>query len=267
MKLQMDTLAYTNGLRSLPPEQKMIFAFTLLFIGLVAHGFVQVCIWIWMSIWIVFYAKIPLGTYIRLMLLLISFLCMSLPAMMISILSKGQVSLNHLDVWIGFAVGDRYIYVSHSGVKQAFSVLIRSLASVSCLYFLLLTVPFVEILQVMRRWRMPVIVLELLLLMYRFVFVLLETAEKIWIAQKSRGGHQGFFRSLKDLGQLLVQLFGKTMQRYQQITIGLKARGFVDEIQIVSTYPFVSSKRYVLEAIIGSFILLGLEWLTGAGLL
>ena len=65
MTLKLDTLAYTNQLRRLPPEHKLIFAFTTLIISLCSHALVQILIVIWMSIWTVIYAKIPAGIYIH----------------------------------------------------------------------------------------------------------------------------------------------------------------------------------------------------------
>ncbi|WP_240491804.1 CbiQ family ECF transporter T component, partial [Acinetobacter baumannii] len=59
------------------------------------------------------------------------------------------------------------------GAQRAGVLFMRSLASVSCLYFILLTVPFTELLAVLRRMKMPVLLTDLLLVMYRFVFVFL----------------------------------------------------------------------------------------------
>ena len=64
MKMQIDTLAYTNKLRRLAPEQKLLFAIALLIITAFAHPVVQILIAVWVSIWTIFYAGIPTKIYL-----------------------------------------------------------------------------------------------------------------------------------------------------------------------------------------------------------
>ncbi len=260
MRLHLDTLAYTNRLRGLPPEQKLLFAGGTLMIALLSHPLVQVVVFLWMSGWIVAYARIPLKMYAGLLSLNTAFLMMSLLALCISWTPTRQMTAVVADVWAGFRWGEWYVYLSRTGVTQALQVAIRAVAAVSCLYFVLLTVPFAELLQVMRRLRVPTLVTELLLVMYRFVFVLLETAEQVWVAQVSRGGYRGFRKGMSDLGRLIVKLFVRTTERVQQLTMGLSARGFTGQLQVVSAVRFQPSRRYAMEAMAGWFLLLSLEW-------
>ena len=84
MTLKLDTLAYTNQLRRLPPEHKIIFAFTTLIISLCSHPLVQILMVLWMTVWIVIYARIPAGVYLRLLMFTIVFCLTSLPALMVN---------------------------------------------------------------------------------------------------------------------------------------------------------------------------------------
>jgi len=74
MSLQIDTLAYTNQLREIPPEQKLIFAIATLIISLFTHPLIQILIAIWMGVWTVIYAKIPAGIYLKLLIVASFFL-------------------------------------------------------------------------------------------------------------------------------------------------------------------------------------------------
>ena len=49
----------------------------------------------------------------------------------------------------------------------------------SCLYFLALSTPMTDILNELRKLRIPALLLELMMLTYRFIFVLLEIASSI----------------------------------------------------------------------------------------
>ena len=127
-----------------------------------------------MGIWTVIYAKIPVGVYWRLLMFTIVFCLTSLPALMINGVTIADLQIVQLDSLYGMTFGQFYIYISRTGSMQAWEILTRSLASVSCLYFLMLTVPFTEILQTLRWLRFPVLLTDLLLLMYRFIFILLK---------------------------------------------------------------------------------------------
>jgi cobalt/nickel transport system permease protein len=266
MSLQLDTLAYTNQLRKLPPEHKLIFALTTLAIALSTHPLVQILIVLWMGIWIVIYAKIPLGVYWQLLTFTIVFCLTSLPALIVNGVGINDLQTVRLDSWYGLTLGHFYIYISHSGSLQALGVLIRALASVSCLYFLMLTVPFTEILQILRRLGFPIILTDLLLLMYRFIFILLTTANELWTAQNSRGGYRTWQTSMKSLALLIGQLLQRTLQKYSQFSLGLKSRGMQGEFRVWHPRRYHPSRRYTIEAISGCVILIGLEFWQYAGI-
>ncbi|MBD2202254.1 cobalt ECF transporter T component CbiQ [Calothrix sp. FACHB-1219] len=266
MSLQIDTLAYTNRLRSLPPEHKLIFAFTTLAISLASHSLVQILIVIWLSIWIVIYAKIPAGVYFRLFMFTIVFCLTSLPALIVNGVALSNLQSVKLDAWYGLTIGNFYIYISHSGTIQAWGIFTRALASVSCLYFLMLTVPFIEILRTLRYLKFPVLLTDLLLLMYRFIFILLNTANELWIAQNSRGGYGNLAIGMKSLAILIGQLLQRTLQRYSQFSLGLEARGFVSEFRVWHPHRYRPQLRYIIEAIFGCLLLIGLDFWRNAGI-
>ncbi|MBN3870578.1 cobalt ECF transporter T component CbiQ [Nostoc sp. JL33] len=266
MSLQLDTLAYTNRLRKLPPEHKLIFAFTALAISLATHPLVQILMALWMGVWTVIYARIPAGIYFRLLLFTIVFCLTSLPALMVNGVGIADLQSVQLDSWYGLTLGHFYIYISHSGSIQAWGILTRALASGSCLYFLMLTVPFTEILQTLCYLRFPALLTDLLLLMYRFIFILLNTANELWTAQNSRGGYITWRSGMKSLALLIGQLLQRTLQRYSQFSLGLEARGFMGEFRVWHPRRYRPQRRYIIEAISGCVGLIGLEIWRNAGI-
>ncbi|MEH2051270.1 cobalt ECF transporter T component CbiQ [Nostoc sp.] len=266
MSLQIDTLAYTNRLRRLPPEHKLIFAFTTLTISLATHPLVQILIALWMGVWTVIYARIPAGVYFRLLMFTIVFCLTSLPALMVNGVAITDLQSVKLDSWYGLTLGHFYIYISHSGSIQALGILTRALASVSCLYFLMLTVPFTETLQTLRYLGFPVLLTDLLLLMYRFIFILLNTADELWTAQNSRGGYRTWRSGMKSLALLIGQLLQRTLQKYSQFSLGLQARGFVSEFRVWHPRRYRPQARYIIEAICGCVGLIVLDFWRNAGI-
>ncbi|MEA5580974.1 cobalt ECF transporter T component CbiQ [Nodularia harveyana UHCC-0300] len=260
MTLQIDTLAYTNRLRWLAPEQKLLFAIALLIITAFAHPPVQILIAIWMSIWTVIYAGIPLKIYLKLVYIASLFWLTSLPALVINGVHNNYLNIIQEDVIIGFNLSSYYIYLSHHGIEQGWTILTRAIASLSCLYFLMLTIPFAELLQTLRRFGFPVLLTDILLLMYRFIFVLLNTASQLLTAQKSRGGYSTFKISIKSLSLLIGQLLRRTLENYRQVSLSLASRGFNGEFKVWHSQRYHLSPRYAIEAIMGCVILIGLAW-------
>lgn len=260
MTLQIDTLAYTNRLRWLAPQQKLLLAIALLIIAAFAHPQVQILITIWISIWTVVYAGIPAKIYFKLVYIGSLFCLTSLPALLINGVETSHINLVQNDSVTGLTLGNFYVYVSRHGIEQGFTILTRAISSLFCLYFIILTTPFTEILQTMRRVGFPVLLTDLLLLMYRFIFVLLNTASELWTAQQSRGGYRTFKSGIKSLSLLIGQLLKRTFINYSQISLTLASRGFNGEFKFWHPQRYFVSKRYGIEAIIGCVILIILEF-------
>lgn len=262
MRLQIDTLAYTNQLRQLPPEHKLAFALTVLIIALVAHAFVQLLITLWLSVWTIGYAKIPLSVYLRLLGIAVAFWFTSLPALLLDVVPVQDMTQVCADLGAnqsGVTVGSFYLYLSQGGMALSEQMLARAMATSACLYFVMLTVPFVALLDVLRRMGLPLILSELLLLMYRFIFILLATASEIGTAQRSRNGYSTWKLSLHSLSGLVTQLLQRAIYHYRQFALSTAARGFNGEFRVWSSQRYQASLRYTLEAVVGCVVLVGLN--------
>lgn len=258
VRLHLDTLAYTNRLRHLPPEHKLAFALAVLTIALLAQPFVQLMIAGWLSVWTVGYGKIPLRVYLRLLSIVIMFWLAGVPALLIDVVPIQEISL--ASARDGITIGSFYFCWSQSGMVLLGQMLTRTLATSACLYFVMLTIPFAVLLGVLQRIGLPLILQELLLLMYRFIFLLLAIASEIGIAQQSRNGYRNWKRSLYSLSSLVSQLLQRSMQHYHQFTLSTAARGFDGTFRVWSSQEYHTSPRYALEAVVGCAVLIGLSF-------
>lgn len=251
MPYSPDAYAYTNRLKQLPPQQKLIFALVILSIALVTHPITQGLIFVWLSVWIIGYARIPAKVYGRVSFAIMFFLFASLPALIVEGGSAAREAVTQSNALAGVAFGDWYFFVSQTGLMRAIEVSMRSLACVSCLLFILFTIPFAELLSILRRCRLPSLLIELLLLMYRFIFLFLDVALQLELAQRSRGGYRTRQRWLHSAGLLIGQLVVRSLQRYQQFSLGLAARGFNGNFKVYTDRSYRYSKRYAIESLVG----------------
>jgi cobalt/nickel transport system permease protein len=256
--MHIDTLAYTNRLCRLPPAHKLGFALVLLAIAYVTPVSIQLLILGWVSIWVVIYAKVPTFVYLRLLWLTAIFWLSSVPAIVLNVVGMVDRVTVRLDSLWGWQLGDYYLYVSQQGLVQAGELGARTIATSACMYLILLTVPFVALLDIFRRWGCPTLLTELLFLMYRFIFILLDTARELWIAQNARGGYRTRRLWMHSVSLLVGQLLRRTLVNYQQVSLSLAARGFNGEFQVWHSRSYQPSRRYSWEAAIGCTILITL---------
>lgn len=219
---------------------------------------VQALISLWLFVWVVQYAQISPRIYLRLLSLPLGFLLLGLPAWIIGAGRADQLATFRSDVLWGAPIGPVYLYLSQQGLEQSRGIVFRSLALTSCLYFLLLTVPFWEIIRLLSRWGCPPLLTELILLMYRLIAVLRATAQELLTAQQSRCGYGAWRPGLNSLSLLTGQLLQRALNHYREISLGLAARGYTGELKFWSRRHHQPSWRYSAEAVGGYFFLLGL---------
>lgn len=255
MHHQIDSLAYSNRLRYLPPEHKLLFAATLFCFGFAAPPVLQILITIWMAIWIVGYAQIPASIYLKLQAIPLGFWLVSFPALIFGAVGTTNIEPVQADIVRGISFGNLLIYCSRQGIQQAGFLLTRSVALTSCMYFILLTTPFAEMIRILRKIGCPGAIAELLTLMYRFIFLLTETANQLLIAQQVRVGYGNWKTGLRSAGIVAGQLLHQTLENYRQIALGLTSRGYGGELQVWSIRRDKPNPRYTAEAVFGCWLL------------
>ena len=122
-------------------------------------------------------------------------------------------------------------------IIESVKVLFRSLAAVSCLYFLSLSTPIVELLSVLRKLKVPKLFIELMSLIYRFIFIILDTVNMIYISQNSRLGYSNLKTGYNSLGKLIGSLFLSSYKRSQDMYTALESRCYDGDINVIeNTY-------------------------------
>ena len=129
-----------------------------------------------------------------------------------------------------------------AGLFTASEIFIKSMASVSALYFLILTVPVVDIINILRMLKIPELFIELMLLIYRFIFVFLDTMEKIRVSQKSRLGYSNIVSRFKSTAILISTLFTLSFKKSMDIHNVLVSRCYSGKIRFMQKkYEFSPS--------------------------
>ncbi|HOV80880.1 MAG TPA: cobalt ECF transporter T component CbiQ [Bacillota bacterium] len=245
----IDCYAYSNKLRSCHPGEKFVFAFLTMAICLAFPSrTASLAVIVLMAGAAILGAGIPWRVYIKLMSVPLSFLLAGAAAIAVSV-SRGGGPV------YGITIGVFTLGVSPRDFSTAADVLFKSLGSVSCLYFLSLTTPVTEIISVLKKMRIPALFIELMSLVYRFIFVMMETASRIYVAQSSRWGYASFKTSYRSLSRLLSAVFLRSYYRSQMTYTALVSRCYTGELNVIEPRYAASVKNIMLIVLIEILLL------------
>jgi cobalt/nickel transport system permease protein len=106
------------------------------------------------------------------------------------------------------------------------SAIVKSNLCILTLLLLTWTTPFHELLQQLRHWSFPVIMLTTLALMYRYLPVLGEETRRMSRARASRTFSRRRWSSWRNLAEIIGQLFIRSADRAERIYLAMCARGW-----------------------------------------
>ncbi|OUN21855.1 cobalt ECF transporter T component CbiQ [Flavonifractor sp. An82] len=127
-------------------------------------------------------------------------------------------------------VGERLWGFTADGLYLGAQIFCKAMGTIGCMYFLALNTPVTDLTMALEKLHVPRLLVELMELIYRFIFVLAETAEHIHTAQDSRLGYQGFRRSVSSLGMLASMVFLRSWRKAERIYTALESRGYTGSL-------------------------------------
>ena len=112
------------------------------------------------------------------------------------------------------------------GLQSGLELALRILGGVSTLLFFSLTTPLPELMRAARFFRCPTLLVELTMIIYRYLFLLLEEGQRIRNAQVARLGYASFRSGLTSSGILGGMLILRTYDRAERNMVAMRSRGY-----------------------------------------
>jgi cobalt/nickel transport system permease protein len=106
------------------------------------------------------------------------------------------------------------------------SIVLKSTLCLATMILLTSATPFAELLRALRALRMPALLVTVLALMYRYLFVLIDEAERMQRARAGRTFTRRRAHAWASLGTLIGQLFVRSTERAERIYAAMCARGW-----------------------------------------
>lgn len=157
-----------------------------------------------------------------------------------------------------FSAGGVYVYLPYGGAKLAFSLMLKAMAALSAMYMLVLSTPASEVIGVFRSFHVPKLILELMNMIYRFIFVMIDTQRCMKQAAESRLGYCDFKTSCRSFGSTAGNLFVVSLKKANTYYDALTARCYDGELLFLEEEKKV--KGWQVGAAACYFLVLILVW-------
>lgn len=231
---QIDRLSYLSRFKKYSAAEKALFCVGSLLLCLVFQSIAMAVLIIAVnSILVTAVGKTPVGTYVRLI---------AAPALFLAVTS--------MTVAVEIGIRPMYISVSRSGVMRACTLMAVAAGCMTCLFALTLTTPAGDLTALMRKMRMPSLIVDLMTFMYRSVFVLWDTAVSVKRSVYSRLGDRSFCVSVHCFVRIVPSLFVLSVRRASLAYDAMEARGYEGGgIRVMSDRPKTDFRHVAAVAV------------------
>lgn len=235
--MQIDYYAYRSGLRQWNAGVKAVLAVGSLLLILGFDNMWAALAGLCMTSGItLLLGKTPWKVYGRLLLLPFAFLIFGCVAIAVEFAGSpaGEWNLN---------AGFFWICMSGEGLRQAGYVFLKSMAGMSALFMLSLSTPAAELIGVLQKCRLPGVLIELMHLIYRYLFILLDVALQLDTASKARLGDRSFVQSCRSFAMIAGNVFLISLKKGNQYYDALLARGYEGRLAFWTEEALVTRRQ------------------------
>lgn len=237
--MTLERFGYASPWREKSPALKGALTFIPLFcclwVGQVSFG---VMIFVGMSVATLAFGGASFRQYLRLTLVPMGFLCLAAFTTVVGF-SAQPVGVFALPFLGG------YLTVTKEGLFQGGALFATSMGCVACLQFFYTTTTLSHMMGLAQKLHCPKVVMELMVMIYRFIFLLLDMTAALSRAQQARLGGQNLVTQFRSTTILASSIFVKTMKRSMDVMNAMEARGYTGEMPYGQTLPKASLKEKI----------------------
>lgn len=220
----IDYYAYMSGIRHWNASFKVAFAFlTLVLCVALDNPFVSAVVILAMGWLTVIKGGVSFHDYLSFMMIPVMFMIFGSLAIAlgVSLHPTGQYCLD-LNLFC--------IYTSDESLMKTAEIMLKAFGAISAMFMMTLSTPSNEIISVLRKAHVPKLIIELMNMIYRFIFILTEVQRKMKNSAQSRLGYDDFRTSLKSFGNIASNLFIVSLKKANAYYDALESRGYTGEL-------------------------------------
>lgn len=229
----IDQFAYGNHISRLNPAVKAGISLLILLTALIAnHIFVSLFLLFLILLLIVFWAKLPAKAFFKILLGESSFLLLAVLGVAVSVSTiPSEGARSFLGLWVS---------VTPDSLTHAVNLLLRAITCAASMNFLAMTTPITDIIYLLGRLRVPGFLIDIMTLIYRFIFTLFDVLSRMITAKEARLGFRDINTSMRSWGDIGTGLFLEAFRQSQRLEMAMESRCWDGSLRVLpqSYEPF-----------------------------
>ena len=214
----LEDIAQKNGLREINTYLKLVAGLGAILLCLLSLSYIPpLFIALLLTGAILILARVDAKTYAELFIVPLWFGVMSVAG--IILISGGQDVFWSWDVVPGLSLS-----ITRESLNQGMFVFCRVIGGMSALIFIALTTPMTDIFIVVRQCRVPEVVIDLMMIIYRTIFILMDQVIQIYHAQLMRLGYSTWRESIHSFASLCGASFIASWDAGEDLIRAMDAR-------------------------------------------
>ncbi|HHT9125838.1 MAG TPA: cobalt ECF transporter T component CbiQ [Candidatus Brocadiia bacterium] len=206
-----------NWLTCTETRVKMFYVFGGLILNICASGMLAPLLLFFINIGLLLSIKTPIKTLSLRMLLPLFF---AIFILMIKGLHEGQTPVFSVSP-LGYD-----LILRREGLQAGCLIFFKVMGGISLILLLSFTTTIADLCAGARWLRIPEVLLELLFLMYRYIFLFLEEVSRVRTAQRCRLGYSTWRKTIHSFGTLGGMLMVRTISRAESTHTAMRSRGY-----------------------------------------
>jgi cobalt/nickel transport system permease protein len=236
----LEDIAQKNGLREVNTYLKLMAGLGAILLCLLSTSYIPpLFIAAMLSGAILLLARVNARTYAELFILPLWFAVMSVAGIILII--GGHEILWRWDLMPGFALS-----ITRESINQGVYVFCRMIGGMSALCFISLTTPITDIFTAFRQCRVPEVVIDLMMIIYRTIFILLDQVIQIYHAQIMRLGYSSYRESIHSFATLCGAAFIASWDAGNDLILAMDARCYNGKFAVLGESRPVERKPVLI---------------------
>lgn len=245
----IDFYAYASKIRYWNSCFKVSLSVLTVIISIVLDNpYVSIMVIISMAYLTIVKGGIPINEYLHVLAIPIAFILLSTFTIAIDF---SKQPIGEYNFYLGFC----YIFTSIEQLKKMAFLILKIFAAISALQMMTLSTPSSDIIYVLRKVHVPKIIVELMSLIYRYIFILMDVYSKMKNSAKSRQGYCDFRTSCYTFGGIVSNMFIISLGKANAYYDAMEARCYDGEflfleedkkVEIGQTVAFVAYMSFLI---------------------
>lgn len=253
--ISIDFYAYTSKIKNWNSTFKMIFSVALIIMCiLLDNPYVSISVILGMAYLTIIKGGLSLRDYLSVLMIPIVFILISIFTISVDI---SRNPIGEYNLYLGFG----YVFTSKEMLTKGLFLLLKILGAISALQMMSLSTPSSDIIYVLRKAHVPKLIIELMNMIYRYIFILMDVSSKMKNSAEARLGYCDIKTSYYTFGRIGSNMLIVSFKKANAYYDAMEARCYDGELIFLEEEKKLD-KKLVFWALLFIIFLVGLWRIT-----